>query len=159
MFPFFQAVRVMERENGGSLIGILIALVIILLFVFLTLPKLMRSDGQPNETAAIATLRMIHAAESDYYGAGRMYGSLGKLTNSKLLAGSFPEGGFKRDGYEFTHSTNGSGRVWCAAAVPEQGKTGRSFGIDESGAVYQDLRAASPCSMGTLDASGGSPLR
>ena len=150
----------MERENGGSLIGILIALVIILLFAFLTVPKLMRStETEPNETAAVATLRMIHAAESDYYGAGRMYGSLGKLTNSKLLAGSFPEGGFKRDGYEFTHSTNGSGRVWCAAAVPEQGKTGRSFGIDESGAVYQDLRAASPCSMGTLDASGGSPLR
>ena len=149
----------MKRQNGFSIIGILIAVIIIMIFVVLAAPRLMRNGSQPNETAAVATLRMIHAAESDYYGAGRMYGSLGKLTNSKLLAGSFPEGGFKRDGYEFTHSTNGSGRVWCAAAVPEQGKTGRSFGIDESGAVYQDLRAASPCSMGTLDASGGSPLR
>ena len=149
----------MKRQNGFSIIGILIAVIIIMIFVVLAAPRLMRNESQPNETAAVATLRMIHAAESDYYGAGRMYGSLGKLTNSKLLAGSFPEGGFRRDGYEFTHSTNGSGRVWCAAAVPEQGKTGRSFGIDESGAVYQDLRAASPCSMGTLDASGGSPLR
>ena len=149
----------MKRQNGFSIIGILIAVIVIMIFVVLAAPRLMRNESQPNETAAVATLRMIHAAESDYYGAGRMYGSLGKLTNSKLLAGSFPEGGFKRDGYEFTHSTNGSGRVWCAAAVPEQGKTGRSFGIDESGVVYQDLRSASPCYLGTLDASGGTPLR
>ena len=141
----------MKRQNGFSIIGILIAVIVIMIFVVLAAPRLMRNESQPNETAAIATLRMIHAAESDHFGASRMYGSLGKLTNSKLLSGSFPEGGFTRDGYEFTHSTNGSGRVWCAAAVPEQGKTGGTFGIDESGVLAEGLGSTSPCYMGVLD--------
>jgi hypothetical protein len=85
-----------------------------------------------------------------------MYGSMGRLSNSKLMPHA--QDNFKSGGYEFYHSASGSGRTWCAAATPEQGKSGRRFGIDAEGTVYEGV-SATACYMGTLDKAFGSVVK
>ena len=141
----------MSPRSGVSQVEFLVVLLIFCLAMAISWPYLMRSTGnKKDEKAAIDMLRSIDAAQKDLYGASRMYGSMGRLSNSKLVAQT--QDTFKSGGYEFSHSTNGRGSTWCATATPEAGKSGRSFGIDESGSVYStQLR----CSNGQLTMENG----
>ena len=136
----------MDSQEGKGLLGLLFAMLIVFLVAWVATPWLQRVGKLlPDETAAINTLRAIYTAQQDQYGASRMYGSLGKLTNSKLMNQSRDD--FTSGGYVFSHSVSGRGSTWCATAVPESGKRGRSFAIDESGTVQEKpLR----CSNGKL---------
>lgn len=147
----------MDSQDGKGLLGVLFAILIIFLIAWIATPWLQKTGRLvPDETAAVAVLKQIHSAQGDYYGATRMYGSMGKLSNSKLMAQT--QDNFKSGGYEFSHSASGSGRGWCATAIPESGKSGRRFGIDESGSVYEGV-SVNACYMGSLDRSGGSVVK
>ena len=147
----------MDSQEGKGLLGLLFAMLIVFLVAWVATPWLQRVGKLlPDETAAINTLRAIYTAQQDQYGASRMYGSLGKLTNSKLMNQSSDE--FKSGGYEFSHSASGGGRSWCAMAAPEQGKPGRRFGIDADGTVYENV-SVNACYMGTLDKAFGSVVK
>lgn len=147
----------MDLQDGKGMLGLLFAVLIVFAVMWLAVPWLQKSGGLvPNETAAIGMLRSIHAAQSDYFGATRMYGSMGKLSNSKLITQS--QDTFKSGGYEFSHSASGRGSTWCATAEPETGKTGRRFGIDESGTVYEGV-STTACYMGSLDTTGASVVK
>ena len=125
----------MDSQDGKGMLGLLFAVLIVFAVMWLAVPWLQRSVVAPDEAAAIATLKSIHAAQGEMYGASRMYGSMGKLANAKLVAQS--QDSFAVKGYKIEHSTNGRGSSWCASAVPEEGKPGRTLGIDESGTVYE----------------------
>jgi hypothetical protein len=131
--------------------------VILIVFGLIAVPKMLRNRaGGEGEIAAIAVLKQIHTAQADLFGASRMYGSMQRLSNSKLIQRS--QDSFKELGYEFYHSTDGRGSTWCATAIPESGKSGRRFGIDESGSVYEGV-SVNACYMGSLDRSGGSVVK
>ena len=125
----------MDSESGKGLLGLLFVVLIVFAAMWLAVPWLQRSTIGADEDSAVAMLRSIHAAQQDHYGASRMYGSMGKLANAKLIAQS--QDTFTVKGYQFEHSTNGRGSTWCATAVPEAGKPGRALGIDDSGTVYE----------------------
>ena len=146
----------MGSQDGKGLLGLLFAVLIVFIIAYFSVPWLQRVGIRPDEAAAVATLRQIHAAQQDHYGATRMYGSLAKLTNSKLM--NHPQDDFTSGGYEFSHSASGGGRTWCAMAVPEQGKPGRRFAIDADGTVYENV-SAHACYMGTLDKAFGSVVK
>ena len=152
----------MDSQAGKGMLGLLFAVLIVFAVMWLAVPWLQKSTMSGDEGSAIATLKAIHAAQVDHYGASRMYGSMGKLSNSKLVAQS--QDSFKLNGYEFYHSAAASGTKWCAVAIPEietrttslgepARKAGKNFGIDESGTVFQDV-SPSACYAGTLDAAG-----
>ena len=146
----------MDSQDGKGMLGVLFAVLIVFAVMWLAVPWLQKVGIRPDEAAAIETLKRIHAAQSDHFGATRMYGPMGKLSNSKLTAQSQDD--FKSGGYEFSHSASGSGRTWCATAVPETGKAGRRFGIDDTGSVYEGI-STTACYMGTLDKSFGFVVR
>ena len=146
----------MDSQDGKTLLAVLFTVLVVFAVMWLAVPLLQKNSIMPNETAAIEALRRIHAAEADYFGATRMYGSMGRLSNSKLVAQT--QDNFKSGGYEFSHSAAGSGRSWCAIAIPEAGKSGRRFGIDAEGTVYEGVSAAA-CYMGTLDKAFGSVVK
>lgn len=139
------------------MLGLLFAVLIVFAVMWGAVPWLQKSTGLvPNESAAVAVLRQIETAQKDHLGATRMYGSMGKLSNSKLIAQT--QDRFKSGGYEFEHSTNGRGSTWCADAAPEAGKPGRTLGIDDSGTVWHGVSAGA-CYMGTLNTSGASVVK
>lgn len=146
----------MDSQDGKGLLGLLFAVLIVFIIAYFSVPWLQRVGIRPDEAAAVEMLKRIHAAQQDHYGASRMYGSLAKLTNSKLMNQSSDD--FKSGGYEFSHSASGGGRSWCAMASPEQGKPGRRFGIDADGTVYENV-AVNACYMGTLDKAFGSVVK
>ena len=147
----------MDSQDGKTIMSLLFAVLIVFAVMWLAVPWLQKTGGLvPNETAAVGILRSIHAAQSDHYGASRMYGSMGKLSNSKLTAHAQDD--FKSGGYEFSHSTNGSGRTWCATAVPEDGKPGKTLGIDQSGTVWHGVSRAA-CYSGSLNTTGATALK
>jgi hypothetical protein len=146
----------MDSQDGKGMLGLLFAVLIVFAVMWLAVPWLQRSTIVADEPSAVAMLRSIHAAQQDLYGASRMYGSMGKLSNSKLVAQS--QDSFTVKGYQFEHSTNGRGSTWCATAVPEAGKPGRTLGIDDSGSLYEGV-STTACYMGSLDRSGGSVVR
>ena len=84
---------------------------------------------------------------------------MAKLTNSKLLEGSFQDKQFTMEGYKYFHSTDGTLKRFCAEAVPEGEKPGKSYGIDESGQILEFERNVSPCFDGVLTKTGGTPVR
>src|SRR5690348_14616371 len=98
----------MDSQAGKGMLGLLFAVLIVFAVLWLAVPWLQRSTMSGDEGSAVAMLRSIHAAQKEMYGASRMYGSMGKLSNSKLIAQS--QDSFTLKGYEFYHSAAPTGR-------------------------------------------------
>ena len=149
----------MSRQRGDAASKLLFILVTLAIAATFTLPWLLRSRTSESEANAIATLKRIHAAQTDHYGANRLYTSIAKLRDLTLLPRNFRDGPVKMDEYEFTHTTAGSWQRWCAQAVPDSAEpTGSIYGIDESGIVKEFPAGTSPCYAGELR-SPGRPIR
>lgn len=157
----------MDSQAGKGMLGLLFAVLIVFAVMWVAVPWLQKSTMSGDEASAIATLRSIHAAQVDHYGASRMYGSMAKLSNSKLIYQS--QDSFTLKGYEFYHSAAPTGRSWCAVAIPEietrttslgqpTRKAGKNFGIDDSGTVFQDV-SPSACYAGSLNTSGAKAVK
>ena len=143
-------------EAAAKLLFILLALAIAAAFAA---PWFLSSRRSVEEAAAISTLRRIHTAQSQQYGASALYGSIARLKESKLVDPRFQDKQFTIEGYKYFHSTDGAMKSFCAEAVPEEGKSGKTYGIDESGVVLEFERNVSPCFGGVLTKTGGTPVR
>ena len=148
-----------ESQRGDVAARLLMLLVSVAIVAAIASPFLLRSGRSETEAKAISTLRRIHSAQTDYFGASSLYGSMARLTNSKLLEGKFQDKQFEMEGYKYFHSTDGTLKRFCAEAVPEEGKPGKTYGIDESGVVLEFERTVSPCFGGVLTKTGGTPVR
>ena len=149
----------MESQRGDGAAKMLIVLVALAIAGAIAAPWLLRSSRSKGEAKAITNLRKIHAAQTEHYGGSSLYGSMARLTNSKLLEGNFQDKQFTMEGYKYFHSTDGTLKRFCAEAVPEEKTAGKSYGIDESGVVLEFERTVSPCFNGELTKTGGSPIR
>jgi hypothetical protein len=149
----------MSAERGDAAAKLLFLLLVCAIAGAVASPWLLRSKLSGHEEKAIATLKQIHTAQTEHFGAARLYASMSKLTSTKRFDGSHDGKPFKRDGYQFTHTTAGSWQRWCAQAVPDSAATeGRVYAIDESGIVKEFPAGTSPCYAGELQ-SPGSPIR
>ena len=149
----------MGRPQGSSAVRFLTLLTAVAIVGAIASPWLLRSKRTETEAKAISTLRRIHSAQTDHYGASMLYGSMARLTNSKYLEGGFQDKQFTMEGYKYFHSTDGTLKRFCAEAVPEGERPGKSYGIDESGVVLEFERTVSPCFNGELSKIGGTPVR
>ena len=148
-----------RREDGFSLIELLIVVAIILIIAAIAIPNLLRAKMAANEASAVGSIRTLNTSSveysTEYGGYPQSLGALGPIaagaTASSGLADmidSVLASGIK-SGYSFTWSkgtadANGNMLNYAITAKPTSpGTTGqRYFYTDQSGVIRANQGAA-----------------
>jgi prepilin-type N-terminal cleavage/methylation domain-containing protein len=139
-----------NKNQGFSLLELLITVGIILIIASMAIPSLVQSHQSAQESSAVAQLRTINTAERTYLTSNQgVYGNIPALIAQGLLDARFA-GSFS--GYSF--NLTASGANYTANADPTSANSGR-FGYYSSsdGVIHYATYHSSnciPCYPGTL---------
>jgi prepilin-type N-terminal cleavage/methylation domain-containing protein len=131
-------VWVMKRDNGFTLIELMIVITIIAIIAAIGLPNFLRARVQANEVAAIGSLRTITSGQVSYHSVNLTYGTFADLLsrNPPWIDGTWTDG-YTRNGYVYEIPVVEKFQFTVYAEPAEHLVTGeRYFMADHTGAIH-----------------------
>ena len=131
----------MKRQNGFSLLELLIVVAIFLIIATIAIPSLLRSRQAAQESSAVAQVRTINTAEVTYLSSNQgSYVDVISLVSQGLLDTRFTT---SVSGYNYSISASGSD--YTVTAMPTSANAGRYGYYSLPDAVIRYSTATSGC--------------